>query len=312
MYIRVLSDLRKISVLVIGLLITTAAPLAAAQVSFSKDEPVFPAFEGWRENSDGTFSFLFGYFNDNWKQAPDVPVGENNFFSPGDLDRGQPTHFYPRRNRFVFEVVVPSDWGDKELVWSLNVNGHEHKAYATMNTAYVIDNILIASETGSLGLGTSSPESRANVPPVLDIIGDDIRTARVGESITLKSRVTDDGLPRVPQTVPIEEEELIQRMFTPEHKPAVGKINGLHLSWQVYRGPGDGVSFDPPQTKVWEDTRFGANSPWAVFWAPPVLPEDGEIEVTATFEKPGTYVLWGRADDGGLYDDGYITVNVSP
>jgi hypothetical protein len=34
------------------------------------------------------------------------------------------------------------------------------------------------------------------------------------------------------------------------------------------------------------------------------------IEVTATFDEAGTYVLWGRADDGWLYDDSYITVNV--
>jgi hypothetical protein len=36
------------------------------------------------------------------------------------------------------------------------------------------------------------------------------------------------------------------------------------------------------------------------------------VEVTATFDEPGTYILWGRADDGGLYGDAYITVNVSP
>jgi hypothetical protein len=34
-------------------------------------------------------------------------------------------------------------------------------------------------------------------------------------------------------------------------------------------------------------------------------------DVNVTFEEPGTYVLWGRADDGGLYHDGYITVNVT-
>jgi hypothetical protein len=37
---------------------------------------------------------------------------------------------------------------------------------------------------------------------------------------------------------------------------------GLHLSWFMYRGPGK-VTFTPEQIKVWEDTRTGANSPWA-------------------------------------------------
>ncbi|MCH2578513.1 MAG: hypothetical protein MK003_09195, partial [Pseudomonadales bacterium] len=83
------------------------------------------------------------------------------------------------------------------------------------------------------------------------------------------------------------------------------------VSWNVYRGQGK-VTFDPPQTKVWEDTRAGGNSPWGVHWRPPEIPEDGEIEVTATFSEPGTYTLWGRADDGGLYHDAYITVEVNP
>jgi hypothetical protein len=107
------------------------------------------------------------------------------------------------------------------------------------------------------------------------------------------------------------EEQLNQRMFSPTIKPVLFKVNGLWLSWNVYRGPSEAVSFDPPQTKVWEDTRVGANSPWGLYWQPPDLPEGGEVEVEVTFDNPGTYILWGRADDGGLYDDTYVTVNVS-
>ena len=33
-------------------------------------------------------------------------------------------------------------------------------------------------------------------------------------------------------------------------------------------------------------------------------------EVTLLFDEPGTYILWGRADDGGLYHDQYMTVIV--
>ncbi len=298
--------------MVFGMAVLLTPILSLAQNSYMHGKPVYPAFEGWRENPDGSFNFMFGYFNENWEQAPLIEIGEDNFISPGDADQGQPTNFFPRRNRFVFEVTVPSDWGDRELVWTLKVNGEEHKAFATLNPNYVVDNLLIASETGSLGIGTSSPESRANEPPVLTVEGDAVRSARVGESITIRSRVLDDGIPRARPVRPLNEEALQRRMLAPASKPTVGKINGLWTSWNIYRGPADGVSFDPPQTKVWEDTRFGANSPWAVVWAPPEIPEDGMIEVTATFEKPGTYILWGRADDGGLYHDAYLTVNVSP
>ena len=77
--------------------------------TYTHGRHVEPAFEGWRPNPDGTFNMMFGYMNENWEEAPDEPVGENNYFEPGDADRGQPTHFLPRRNRFTFEVTVPSD-----------------------------------------------------------------------------------------------------------------------------------------------------------------------------------------------------------
>jgi hypothetical protein len=296
--------------LLLTLLFTPFSSSSFAQTSYQTGQHVEPAYEGWRPNPDGTFSLMFGYMNENWLEEPDVPVGENNFFAPGDADRGQPTHFLPRRNRFNFEVVVPADWGDRELVWTLKVNGVERKAYATLKTDYQVDNIVIASETGSLGAGTSSPESRANVKPEIEVIGDKIRTARVGEPLVLRTRVLDDGIPKPSRESKISEDEAMRRIMRPPTRITVGKVNGLFLSWNVYRGEGH-VEFDPPLPKPWEDTRTSANSPWGALWLPPELPEDGMIEVTATFDKPGTYVLWARADDGGLYNDDYITVEVT-
>jgi len=283
--------------------------LASAQ-TYRAGQHIEPAYEGWRQNEDGSYNFMFGYMNENWEETPFVPVGEDNYFSPGEADRGQPTHFLPRRNRFTFEVTVPADWGDKELVWTLNVNGVERKAYATLRQDYLVDNMVIASETGSLGAGTSSPESRANVPPVVTIQGDQVRSARVGEPVTLRTHVWDDGLPEADREPTTTDEALQRQMMNPPTRVTVGKVNGLFLSWNVYRGDGE-VTFDPALPKPWEDTRTSANSPWGPLWRPPVQPEDGVWEVTATFDEPGTYVLWGRADDGGLYHDAYVTVHVS-
>jgi len=317
----------KLSGTVLSLLTLLAGSAALAQ-TYTRGQHVEPAYEGWRPNPDGTFNFMFGYMNENWEEAPDMPVGENNYFSPGDADRGQPTHFLPRRNRFTFEVTVPADWGDRELVWTLNINGKERKAYATLRQDYLVDNMVIASETGSLGAGTSSPESRANVPPVVSVIGDERRTVRAGQSLRVETRVTDDGLPE--PTDPVEEarrfaefaggglaaalvtpEAVMQRrLMSPPQKVTVDKVNGLYYSWNKYRGPGN-VTFDPPQVKVWEDTRTSANSPWGALWLPPPVPEDGVYDVTMSFDEPGEYILWGRADDGGLYHDAYITVTVT-
>lgn len=287
--------------------------------TYLKGQHIEPAFEGWRQLDDGSYVMMFGYHNENWEEEPDVPVGENNFFSPGAEDRGQPTHFLPRRNRFTFEVPVAADWGDKELVWTLTVNGVTKIAYGTLERDYVVDNVVIASETGSLGAGTSSPESRSNTPPVVEVQGDRvgdqiIRTIRVGEPLKLVAKVTDDGIPRVGNLNPLGGfgGASKARLLRPPTRITVGKTNGLFLSWNVYRGEGESVSFDRPQVKPWEDTRTSANSPWGALWTPPPLPEDGMHEVNVTFDKPGTYVLWARADDGGLYHDEYVTVNVLP
>jgi hypothetical protein len=315
--------------IIAGILLTVLCANPVFAQTYSKGRHIEPAFEGWRSNDDGTFNMMFGYMNENWEETPDMPVGENNNFSPGDMDRGQPTHFLPRRNRFTFEVAVPSDWGERELVWTLNVNGVERKAYATLKPDYLVDNMIIASETGSLGAGTSSPESRANVPPVVTVQGDSIRAAAVGEALNLRTQIADDGLPK--PTDLVEEArrfvelteggslaaafitaEAIQkrRLMSPPINVTVNKVNGLFYSWNKWRGPGD-VTFDPPQVKVWEDTRTSANSPWGALWLAPPIPEDSLYEVTAMFSEPGEYILWGRADDGGLYHDAWVTVNVS-
>jgi hypothetical protein len=87
-------------------------------------------------------------------------------------------------------------------------------------------------------------------------------------------------------------------------------VLGLHQEWFVYRGAGK-VSFDPPQVKPWEDTRAGANSPWAPLWTPPAAPADGRWISHVTFDQPGTYVLRARADDGSVTGDQNLTVNVT-
>ena len=302
----------------IGIILLLAnSPTGLAQTSYSHGQKIEPGYEGWWENDDGTFSFVFGYMNENWEEQPDIPVGDNNFFSPGDTDRGQPSHFLPRRNRFTFEVVVPSDWGSRELSWTIIHNGEIKHAYATLTTDYMVDNMVIASETGSLGAGTSSPESRTNVAPIVSVQGDTVngehvRNVKLGEELILQTQVLDDGLPKPRRsTASRTKTTLRERMLRPPRRVTVGKTNGLFLSWNKYRGPGD-VSFDPPQIKPWEDTRTSANSPWGALWVPPEVPEDAMYQVKVSFGTPGTYVLWARGDDGGLYHDQYVTVIVEP
>ena len=79
---------------------------------------VAPVYEGFDINPDGTFNMWFGYMNRNFEEHVDLDVGSDNRFESGPPDRGQPTHFAPRRHKDIFRVVVPKDFGeDAKLVW---------------------------------------------------------------------------------------------------------------------------------------------------------------------------------------------------
>ena len=312
------------------LALSIAATPSAQSLSYTRGQNVAPAYEGWEQGTDGAKYFVFGYMNRNWEEEIDVPIGPANGFAPGNADQGQPTHFLPRRNRFIFKVKVPAGFSDKdELVWTLTSHGKTEKAYASLRPDYILDNVVKASETGALGAGTSSPEVRGNVPPSVHIEEVKARTIKVGDPLTMVTEVKDDGVPKrrglgagsavrangpggqsetpTPATSP-----LLNASMRPPVRITVGKNVGLHVSWFVYRSPeGATVTFDPPQVKAWEDTRAGANSPWAPIWVPPPLPGDGKVPVKVTFDTPGTYVLRCRADDGALVADDEITIVVT-
>jgi len=152
---------------------------------------------------------------------------------------------------------------------------------------------------------------------------------KAGEWVTLVTEVKDDGIPkprgagfagaavrnsaRLDATAasPTSSESVARpnRATQPPSRVTVGKNVGLHLSWFLYRGPGK-VTFTPEQIKVWEDTRTGANSPWAPVWVAPEMPADGKVQVQASFSEPGTYVLRSIADDGALTGYDELTVVV--
>jgi hypothetical protein len=290
------------------LLVASGSHSALRAQSYASGQPVWPAYEGWEKNDDGTFNLVFGYMNDNWEEEVNVPVGPDNTFSPGQADQGQPTHFLPRRNRFIFRVKVPKDFGQKELVWTLTTQGKAQKAYGSLRLDLLIENVDIMSETGALGAGSSNPTLRGDKAPVVAIEGPKTRTAKVGQPVVVTALVTDDG---VPPRRPLPPERVRQASRQPPFRPTVNKNLGLHLGWLVYRGAG-AVEFEPAQIKTWEDTRTGANSPWAPIWVAPEPPPDGKHTARATFSEPGTYVLRARADDGLLTGDDELTVTVTP
>ena len=244
-------------------------------------------------------------------------------FSPGVYD--QASDALPRRNRFVFKVRVPADGEKKELVrtWP---KGKTEKAYATLREDSLVDNIVQASEQGALGAGVSSPAIRANVAPEITIDTGE-RRAQIGQPLTLVAFAKDDGVPRPrygPDSREAERVAAARARATNSTPPApaprgtmtfdpaaqrppsaitVGSQTGLRHSCFVYRGAGR-VEFTPRQAKVWEDTRAGANSPWAPRWMAPAVPADGKYQVNVTFADPGQYTIRCMASDAAQHLQG--------
>ena len=244
------------SILVLVFVLVTGGTDAHGQsLTYSSGQNVSPAYEGWEEEANGDRYFLFGYMNRNWEEEIDVPIGPDNTFNIDGADQGQPTHFLPRRNRFVFRVPVPKTFTEKdELVWTLSTRGKTERAYATLRIDYKVDDVVRASETGALGAGSSSPEIRANTPPVLEVQGAKTMTAKVGQPLALAVLVTDDGVPKprgaglagAAVSNPGSSRDLttgsersqnpvrVNRAMQPPFRSTVGKNVGLHVSWFLY------------------------------------------------------------------------------
>ncbi len=212
-----------VSLAPILLLIVMLAPtMTGAQIRYRSGQNVAPAYEGWQQNDDGTFTLFFGYLNRNHEELVNLPIGPNNFFAPGPEDQGQPTHFLTRRQRFVFTVVVPADFGrEQRLTWTLTANGRTATVQGWLQPEWEADDGVIQM---NLGPGGTPPD---NMRP--EIIGSPAQTAAAADTITVTATATDDGIPKP------------QGSAEPETP-----LPGLAVRWIHYRGPGM-VTFGTPR-----------------------------------------------------------------
>ena len=304
----------------------------AQQQMYLRGEIVSPAFDGWWPNEDGTIDLFFGYMNTNWEEELNVPIGPDNYFAltgPGGLDdlereawdpamgdQGQPAHLYPRRNPFLFTIRVPGDFGDKEWVWTLTTKGRTSRAYGSLDSDYRADPQVMSTEVGG-NFGSLDDRIRTHLSPELEVEGDEHRSVRTGEPLTLVALANDpDNFPgrgdrregRGEPPTTLDELYAPPRMGSPAAPP------GLRLSWIVYRGPARHVTFAPIQMKTWMDTRAYSNSPWSPPQMIPEPPADGRWVVEVTFEEPGEYVLRAIASDGSGFTNKnvIVTVTVTP
>jgi hypothetical protein len=274
--------------LLIGVLALALAP-AHAQIRYSSGQSVAPIFEGWMKNGDGTFNMVFGYLNRNFDEQVDIPVGAENFCEPAPQDCGQPTHFYPRRQRFLFTVKVPADWPkDRKLLWTIKYRGATESAKGWLVPEYEIDYGVI-SENGPGGI-----LEVGNTPPKIVKTGAP-QSITLPDTATLSVDVTDDGLPK-PRPERGNQSSVLpnQSQIDPARAAeiAAARAPGIRVRWIVYRGPaGAKVKFDPEQTT-------------------PVYGKPVTATTKATFSMPGNYTVRAIASDRQLEGSGDVTVTV--
>jgi hypothetical protein len=252
-----------------------AGPLLHAQlvqVRHWTGQSVSPVYEGYDTNADGSFNMWFGYLNRNYEEEPDIAVGADNQFSPGNPDRGQPTHFKIRRRKDVFSVTVPKDFGDQKLTWTLNINGQRQEVSGTLNPVWMIDH-----RYTTRGANIENPYS--NLPPVVTVEPSS-RTAAVSAPVTLSVWATDDGRPK-----------------------RRGQPVGMTFDWAKYRGPGN-VVFAPATAKLddaasSDPARVAAKGSTVATFGEPgeyvlqVVVDDGSGETAGNF---GYHCCWTNVE----------------
>lgn len=266
------------------------------------NEAVYPSFEGWGDAPDGSGYYLvLGYKNRNSKQVVEIPVGPNNRIEPGGPDYGQPTVFFPGRQKTVFAIKVPKDLGDRRLTWTLVANGQTTTTTFYVNPHY---NMLLYRE-----------DANGNEPPRMRLAPSDAwltgptagfaqsKTGTVGQPVELKLWASDS-----PPTEKNWESILSARGRRPSAAaPAqVAIVDDRVIGIGNVRGRAGDDTPQPDITVVWKKMR----GPGVVTISPDRVPlvtrgdRNAVVEAvaTATFSAPGEYVLRAEPIES---DDGY-------
>ncbi|NKB35393.1 MAG: hypothetical protein GKR91_20020 [Pseudomonadales bacterium] len=309
---------------ILALLILFSSPLISAQTLHRFGQSIQPIYEGFERNEDGSFTMWFGYLNRNYDETPVITVGDKNAFyaadgvntagpvdenlilnSPGPMDRGQPTYFYPRRQQFVFEVVLPADFVGNELIWSITHNGETRTAVGTLEreNIWAVDEGVWSANRGR-GTGGRTEVEYANAPPSLRLVGiESTVSTRVGQALNLRAFAADDGVPGPYERNRRERMDQLPNLLpevgggigrnSPKEQGVVNYVaadeTGLAITWIKYRGPGE----------VFFENAIAHLDP------------SGEDSVaTVTFSQNGTYVLRAYADDSTYTTYSEVTVEV--
>jgi hypothetical protein len=177
---------------------------------------VVPVYEGWYRNPDGTLSLSYGYLNRNYEEELEIPIGPNNRIEPGPDDQGQPTYFYPRRQRGVFVVTLPEDAGKKKVTWTLSARGQTASVPANLEELYNIDAL--------------KSEGRGRVPPGLKL--------ELAGPVGVGPGGTKTALKTVFPGAATLDAWVVNTEPTSSSQVGSARRRQVTLTWRKYRGPG--------------------------------------------------------------------------
>jgi len=183
-----------LAALLLGVL--DVAPAAAQQ-----NQPIYPAYDGFWKNPDGSYTVAFAYFSHN-AETVTVPAGTANAFAPAPGDRQQPTVFKPGHWRFQCVMVVGPEF-DGKMVWTLSYAGTTTgtSQHMLQSNWYLVEG---AEEVKKIDYAKVKRGVCLNRAPVVRVLGTVGRgenaklapVASVGEQYSLFGSVNDEGLPR--------------------------------------------------------------------------------------------------------------------
>ena len=195
---------------------------AVAAGHAQQNQPIYPVYDGFLKNPDGSYTLSFAYFSHNADVVTVLP-GPSNAFGPAPGDRLQPTTFKPGHWRFQCVMVVGPEF-DGKMKWTLGYAGtttgtsermlqsnwnlvEGAPALSKLDYAKVPRGVCLNRPPTVRVLGVTA---RPNNPPVLSVA--------IAEELNLFGSAHDEGLPR-------------------------GK--GLAVEWKMLKGPGT-VTFSIP------------------------------------------------------------------
>lgn len=223
-------------------LATVLALVAVAHAQ--QNQPIYPAYDGFLKNPDGSYTLSFAYFSHN-ADVVSIPPGPNNSFGPAPADRMQPTSFKPGHWRFQCVMVVGPEF-DGKMKWTLGYAG---------TTTGTSERMLQSNWNLVEGAPALSKLDYAKVPR-----GVCLNRAPTVRVLGVTSRPNN---PAVLTVAPNEELNL----FGSAHDEGLPRGKGLVVEWKMLTGPGT-VTFTIP----------GAARTKATFSAPGLY----ELELTAT------------------------------